>query len=670
MGDIEVTVLRSGTEIARIVRPLRTHGGVSAITYRRKLWRVTGSSIDLDEGALNADEMLSEIAEQHVTETSADFGVSQGFIQGEPENSRILVDAGPGTGKTYMACSRVAAMIRDGVPATRIWIISFTRTAVIELRNRIAAALDDPAEAGAIRIATLDSHAWALQSGFSSGAILSGGYEKNIESTLMQVREDAEVAEYLRRLRHLIIDEGQDIIGVRAELTLAILDALEPECGVTVFADEAQAIYGFTEDDQLGLEPAASLLDGLQARGFQKRSLSYVYRTESPTLREIFTSVRRCVIDKIDHTEARQQRVRADIERLADGVVDTSRSLDVAALDQNTLVLMRRRVDVLMASSFATAPHRLRMSGLPACLAPWLAMLFWDWTERRITKSIFDERWFARCTPTRPGMPSQQAAWQLLFEVAGDSATSLDLHRLRNVLGRPNPPMLFCSPEFGYAGPVLGTIHASKGREASDVILYLPPDGDNEDGGDGEEEIRVMFVGATRARDKLMVGTSSGLRAGSVNGRVWRRAKGGKVQIEIGRVSDLEPDGLVGRTVFATSDEAQSAQSAWLDVPLRTGISARADQDIDWRLALEADGQRLGALSRYVSNDLKLIAKQCDKWPPPGFLPHLRSIGLRTLAFTPDSVVAEELHEPWRSSGFLFAPLLLGLSAAKFPGGK
>ncbi|MBP6018961.1 MAG: UvrD-helicase domain-containing protein [Burkholderiaceae bacterium] len=667
MGDIEVAVLKSGTEIARIVRPLRMHGGVSAVTYRRKLWRVTGSSIDLDEGALNAEEMLSEISEQHVTETSADFGVSQGFVQGEPESSRILVDAGPGTGKTYTACARIAALIRGGVPAARIWIVSFTRTAVVELRNRIASALDDPAEAGAIRIATLDSHAWALQSGFSSDVVLTNGYERNIENTLAQVREDPDVVDYMGRLRHLVIDEAQDIIGVRAELMLAIIDILDPECGVTVFADEAQAIYGFTEEE--GSIEGLSMLKSLQERGFQERSLSHVYRTHSPTLREIFTSVRQRVLARKGTTESRFQKVRAEIERLADNNVGNISDLDLGGLSKNTLVLMRRRVDVLMASSYAKVPHRLRVSGLPACLAPWVAVLFWDWTDRRIARTTFEERWSARGLSSSSGAKEESAAWQLLFEIAGDSPTTIDLHQLRTVLGRSTPPMLFCSPEFGLEGPVLGTIHASKGREASEVLLYLPPDSDCPDE-DGDEEIRVMFVGATRAREEFGVGTSSGVRAGSVSGRVWRRLPGEKVQIEIGRVSDLEPEGLVGLATFTTAEDARAAQSAWFDVPQRTGISARAERDIDWRLALVKDGVRLGALSRHVTGDLRQIASQCNKWPPPNFLPHLRSVGLRTVVLPPDSGLVERLHEPWRSSGFLFAPLLLGLSTAKFPGNK
>lgn len=55
----------------------------------------------------------------------------------ESVSSRILVSAGPGMGKTAVACARVAHMIEQGVPASGIWLISFTRTAVREIRDRI-----------------------------------------------------------------------------------------------------------------------------------------------------------------------------------------------------------------------------------------------------------------------------------------------------------------------------------------------------------------------------------------------------------------------------------------------------------------------------------------------------------------------------------------------------
>ena len=123
----------------------------------------------------------------------------------------------------------------------KIWLISFTHAAVNELRNRIASHLNNPDDIFTITIATLDSHAWAIHSGFSSNARLSGSYEENIITALKMIQENEDIWEYLESLEHIIVDEAQDIIEKRADLVLAILETISLECGVTGFADDAQA---------------------------------------------------------------------------------------------------------------------------------------------------------------------------------------------------------------------------------------------------------------------------------------------------------------------------------------------------------------------------------------------------------------------------------------------
>ena len=51
-------------------------------------------------------------------------------------------------------------------------------------------------------------------------------------------------------IAHVIIDEAQDITGIRLNLIDQIVQMLPISCGVTVFGDEAQVIYGFTSDEE------------------------------------------------------------------------------------------------------------------------------------------------------------------------------------------------------------------------------------------------------------------------------------------------------------------------------------------------------------------------------------------------------------------------------------
>ena len=80
--------------------------------------------------------------------------------------------------------------------------------------------------------------------------------------------------------------------------------------------------------------------------------------------------------------------------------------------------------------------------------------------------------------------------------IAGRTQTVVDMRLLRQRLGRKQPPAELCHAELGLHGPIVGTIHASKGREADTVHLMLSDTHGRDI--DQDEEARVVFVGATR----------------------------------------------------------------------------------------------------------------------------------------------------------------------------
>ena len=200
MSQIQVRIFRKGQEIDRVTRPLRHVGGQPVVKYSKRFWPlVNGGQIHLDDAPLPDDMQLA--VRRRTGDTAPEFQVlppaliqwdsSQRAVIGAPGEDRILVGAGPGTGKTAVACARVSQLIdRDGVEPSRIWLISFTRTAVREIRDRIAAYLEDASAAFAVKIATLDSHAWTIHSGFDDNARILGSYEENIDKVLNLVRNE------------------------------------------------------------------------------------------------------------------------------------------------------------------------------------------------------------------------------------------------------------------------------------------------------------------------------------------------------------------------------------------------------------------------------------------------------------------------------------------------
>ena len=326
-------------------------------------------------------QYISDTATLGITRTRGfvdliEWDQSQREVIGAAANDRLLVGAGPGTGKTAVACKRVSQLVdHEALEPSHIWLISFTRTAVREIRDRIAAYLEDESSAYAVKIATLDSHAWAIHSGFDVHARMDS-YEGNIQGLLTLLRTDKDVADYVESVEHLVVDEAQDIVGIRAELVIEIIRKLSSASGVTIFADEAQAIYGFADDrevreGEIEDPPLPEKIRRWSEGRFRECELTEVHRTGSRQLLTIFSDTRRKVLATTDDTEDKLAVIRSEVVRLTHGkapdVVTGAR-----AAQEDAFILYRRRCDVLLATSMLTQqgiPHRVRMSGLPVSLA-------------------------------------------------------------------------------------------------------------------------------------------------------------------------------------------------------------------------------------------------------------------------------------------------------------
>ena len=698
MAQVEVRIFRKGREIARVTRPLRHLDGKPVVKYKKQLRPlINGGEVYLDDIAPADDAQAAEATGMDKSDSAPEFQIvppaliewdkSQREIIDVPPEDRLLVGAGPGTGKTAVACARVSQLIdQGGLEPSRIWLISFTRTAVREIRDRIAAYLEDASAAYAVKIATLDSHSWTIHSGFDEAAKILGSYEENIERVLDLVRQDENVAEYLESVEHLVVDEAQDIVGIRADLVVEIIRKLSSSCGVTVFADEAQAIYGFADDrevraGEVGEPPLPETIRRGAAGAFRECELTQVHRTGSPQLLTIFSDTRRKVLTAAGEAGDKLAEIKDEVIRLAHGVAPRVDDAALAELE-DAFILYRRRCDVLLATSMLTQkgiPHRVRMSGLPVCLAPWIGATLSEHTEADLNRNRFMRLWADGVHGTSLATCEADDAWAHLVRIAGRTQTVVDMRLLRQRLGRKQPPAELCHAELGLHGPIVGTIHASKGREADTVHLMLSDTHGRDI--DQDEEARVVFVGATRGRSRLLIGRGYRQFASRVeaSGRAYclhTKNDQPRAQVEIGHDADIRAEGLAGRSNFASPGGVRAAQTRIRSFADET-VSLVAESDHDagfiYRLKEDGQGQCLGVLSQAVNADLFTVANAVQaklgggRRRSPDTIRHLHVRGVRTIVLPPDAPEGETLYEPWRSSGIMLAPLVLGYSTAFFP---
>lgn len=611
---------------------------------------------------------------------------SQEAVIQASKDAKLLVSAGPGTGKTAVACKRVAHLIeKHGCNPNRIWLISFTRTAVAEIRARIASHLTNKYDAYSVRIATLDSFAWKINSGFDEEASLDGSFENNIDATIDLVRRDEDVFYHLSQADHLIVDEAQDFIGNRATLVLEIINKLQDDAGVTVFADEAQAIYGFSiGDSEADLPDANRTLPQrirLQNR-FEETELTTIHRTSSIGLKSIFQETRHEVLEESIHTLSKYHNICDQIRNKADFMDDDE--FDPLRLPQedSCFALFRSKKEVLKASSTMEAsPHRIRMGNMSAGIVPWIGALLGGINQTHLKSSDFKTLWVEREIKKIAQGTDPDSAWDSLKKLGGGiKKPKVDLVKLRKNLANQNTPPELVLPDLGMSGPILGTIHAAKGREAEHVYLCLPPNVGGRQA-DYDEETRVMFVGATRAKSCLHVykgfKPSFGNRAGEE--RVWEKAwgqgQGPVARVQIGCPTDIDFNCLAGQDLYGSEEDVETAQDVLRAVAARvaeTGpidLIASKNNKGNYEL-LSDDGRVISILSKRVTDSLFAIGRRLNN-DSPGLHPPRKIKGIKLMDFCTmvvgeDASICKMLHSPWDDQGIILAPRIIGYPWVNF----
>lgn len=598
------------------------------------------------------------------------------------EERRIVVNAMPGAGKTAVACAKISHLIDEGVSASKIWLLSFTRTAVQELRDRIASFADEDMDVIGVKIATIDSRAWQLRFGMTDekGNNLFQSYDLSISEALQLLKDNPEDFEQdFEGISHVIIDEAQDITGVRLQFIEQMVKMLPSTCGVTIFGDEAQAIYGFTSDEDISDE-------GINATGqnylrivkerypedFEFLQLNSMHRTENINLRRLIDELRLNI--QVDNPELviKPKDAAKKITQAADQSGITFKAEEIRGLD-DTLILFRRRSDVLQACNFANQSnvrHRIRMGGLPVVCRPWIGQLLFGKNNELISSDEFNEFWQEKGNKILDCGDSAFSGFKRLMSVAKQGG-KISVKKLRTAASRPVPPVELCVPDLGTEGPILGTIHASKGREAENVRLFMSSNSKSSASDEEKaEETRVLFVGASRAKQSLSVGKGYVFGGSTLNGRSYKQVKRqNKVQVEIGKAIDFDIYSLVNKKIV-TNDKAIALQRTLVELTSSGPIDVEAIQNPSanfvYDLYIVPQQIWIGRFHQQLNHDLfkiKGLINSHGNRRLPKKIPHLKLVGLTTAAI-PDNQnehpMAETVVKTARDSGFWLSPTIIG----------
>jgi hypothetical protein len=374
-------------------------------------------------------------------------------------------------------------------------------------------------------------------------------------------------------LSYLIIDEIQDTVNDRARMIINILGKIT--CPWLLAGDKCQAIFDYDQEgaeNYFGSERFYTILEENITEGAKKYELMINKRQqESKDLEQFSKKLRQKILKKEPGTyffildEIYKFRTVCDVENFREYFEKYRTS------NTKSAILCRSNYDAAKVSSILRqggVAHDLLKGSNSGQLRPWIAEMFCAYKQSYITRDGFQILYDTKVT-------DKNDPWEYLFELLLDLSTKrnnenlneseININSLINAFSKKAdiPDDFFIHNTTDLA---VSTIHKAKGREYDTVFLLKS----NQVKNPGDDESRVWYVAATRARKNLYNlnkkqrgiyshKISSGRPFGSTYAPLyWKNGRGGDIKnIVIGMPGDIDPLGFVDVNIFRNPMEIQ-----------------------------------------------------------------------------------------------------------------
>ena len=552
----------------------------------------------------------------------------QSAVAGAGVAERLLVTAGPGTGKTHTLVARISHLVEeDDVHPGGILALSFSRAAVGELKDRLRATGRD---AGRVAPITFDSFATRLLSHVDpDGPWAEETFDGRIQAACDQM--DA-IGDFLEDIEHVCVDELQDLVGVRMHFVSALLRRLG--VGFTLLGDPAQGIYDFALDDDEDPEAHGS-------PAFYR----WVRESFDDLVEPRLTVNHRAKTELVRRAAALNQNVvevpESGSGALLDILEEVPRLPSIGTLrnhvgDGRCAVLCRNNGEALMVSRELREnriPHTLQRGATNRSVAPWVAGVIAATGGGIVNKKRFED-----ALQTLAGeRPEIDDVWGALRRVARDDSGGVDLSRLSERMRQGVVPDELHAAHR--SSIVVSTVHRAKGLEFERVVLV--------DDGWGRpcdsEAARTLYVAMTRtiehlvtvdlpmAEGRLEVSRRSG-RWIHTGWKYWQRRG---IELRPDDIDDRQPagGGIVEGEVGDIQRRLADQVPVGADVCLRF-LRARVG-DPGAFYVVELDGKPIGQTTERFGEDLHSVLRASKKWTYPQLISGLSVDAVRSVAGDP-----------------------------------
>lgn len=628
-----------------------------------------------------------------------------------PITDRILVQAGPGTGKTEVVAKRIAYLLASGMKPSQLLVLSFSRSAVKVLMDRVRDIKEvDPWIAEEMRhlsIRTFDSFSFRVlrQLGKTPIELLRRSYDDNIVLLLEEIKgksgkalvDNKEIG--LSRIRQVIVDELQDLTGLRANFVKGLLQLLTSdanaactELGFTLLGDAHQAIYNFSEkvvNDKYRMSSQELIgWTRMAFAGLREVPLAKNLRS-GKNVSAIVDEAARILDDASKSDIQRLDKLKKLLNKSCEA--DSFGSIVIQAKNSNgnkrVAVLCRDNSQVLHVGGEIRKQAQLKgakflvdvmSANSPHSVPSWIGSMLHKFEAESLSKNIFKkiyEDWVGKKAFVLPCNGDWEATWNILLRFSADAggSTTVSMQKLRERM-----TWLDSLPDDegeDDMAVVVTTIHQAKGREYDLVTLVPSSPSQTRQEEDVDEEARILFVGVSRAKEKAFLGDDKlptyYNEKFNNNGRSrWHRwnkvAKGAHHDMELGISGDIDPLSFIdARVVGDVAKVQKQLLSKQNNLSGKTVILKKVKVDPEknrylYDIELEEPKQIIGRTTENVIFDL--LKTKSDKQSLPVTIYGLSVKSVVTLS-SPGGIETPDVPEPWNTSRLWLGVDLHGMSS-------
>jgi DNA helicase II / ATP-dependent DNA helicase PcrA len=518
------------------------------------------------------------------------------LIKGHPEE-KMLVTAGPGTGKTHSLIEKIKYMAEnfEVEPSEEMLVLCFTRTAVREIKERyydFITSHDAPDNLSYLNIRTFDSFATQLL--IHEGIETDGkSYDERIELAIETIEEEPQI---LENLQHLFVDEIQDLVGARARLVRTMIQ--HAPGGFTLLGDPFQGIYDYqVKDSDISSEEFIAWLQSNFSDELVTVSMSENKRQKKKLSN--FSATARTLLDN------------KEMEEFFNLVKKIPNAGKIQKLtfnpDEKTAILCRTNGEALEVSSHLTKmniAHQVKTQNTFKKLPVWLDKIL---NENQITLATLE-----KLNEDAPFFEHEELVYvfNLLHSLANDYPYVINTRDLRERLikGFDLPDELY---ENHDSRVLVTTIHQSKGREF-DKVYFMDRSEANLESNDEWQEAKVYYVALTRAKRELFtVNNINTKRTFLLKTRIGRWVKiestpKWKVRlVEVGAEKDVAEESFVSPGLVGDTTENQ----LYIRSEIQIGDEVVLNLDGD-TYAIYHNDRKIGTMSAGFTFELKQALRE------------------------------------------------------------